>query len=413
MLRSVAWIANPILIASPTALDLESSKRRIPEPAQAGCRLSYGRRNRELRRRIRAGSPVHPRRGARLPDRRTGAGATAAHATNARRGGRSRHRRLHLGLPGLAPRRVRHGSMAGPIAARGASDPIRAGGERGPGGHRRLGIAAGEPARRRPPRWRLRNLVRQGSGGGPFLRRPEARELRGLLVPWRRVGTDGRRCGRQVVIDRPPERARPGSLWDSDPEPLQRSGLPRSGSLRLGAFPLLRLLGGIQVSHRHRRQRGFGGGGRRTCADLTSRRLRSPGGWAQHQLDESSLGRRSPPVSTAAARGPGLRSRQRTRPGRARRPAATAGDRHHGKGLPRRAPGPRRARTRRRARGGVGPIDLQGGAELAPRARGHQAFRPRPRRHPRRRGEASADGRAAGAGALQPGGSAPTARQSR
>jgi indolepyruvate ferredoxin oxidoreductase len=61
-------------------------------------------------------------------------------------------------------------------------------------------------------------------------------------------------------------------------------------------------------------------------------------------------------------------------PGRRR---AAARHRHHGQGLSRRAPGARRARHRRGSRGGVRARDLQGGALVAARARGHPRVRAR------------------------------------
>ena len=68
----------------------------------------------------------------------------------------------------------------------------------------------------------------------------------------------GRRSGRQVLVDRPPERARAGALRDPDPESRRRAGVPRLRAARLRALALLGELDRDEVSDRHGRQRALG-----------------------------------------------------------------------------------------------------------------------------------------------------------
>ena len=298
---------------------------------------------------IPARAPLHARARPRLPDRRPGAGAAPADAAPARPGRGPLDRGLHLRLSRLAARHLRPGALAGAGGARVPPRPVRAGRERGPGGDGGLGIPAGGPLRRAALRRRLRDLVRQGPRRRPLLRRAQARQLRGRLAHGRRAGAGGRRSGRQVLLDRAPERARADPLRDPGPESRRRAGVPRLRALRLRALALLGQLDRDEVPDRHGRQRALGRDRSRAREHPHAGRLRAARG-SPHRLAEPSAGGRAPPLPAAASRGAGLRAREWTRPAGLPVRAPAARDRHHRQGVPRRAAGARRARHRRSGR---------------------------------------------------------------
>ncbi len=131
-----------------------------------------------LRRRLRPRGPLPHRVGADLPDREPGARPPAADAARTRPRGGPEHGGLHLGLPRLAARDLRHESVGGEGVPRLPPDPLRAGPERRPGRDGGVRDAAGDAPRRGPRRGRLLDVVRQGAGRRPLLRCAEARELR-------------------------------------------------------------------------------------------------------------------------------------------------------------------------------------------------------------------------------------------
>ena len=67
----------------------------------------------------------------------------------------------------------------------------------------------------------------KGPGVDRSVRRAQARQLRRHGAARRRAGAGGRRPGRQVVLDRAPERAGADPLRDPGAESLERAGLPR------------------------------------------------------------------------------------------------------------------------------------------------------------------------------------------
>ena len=160
-------------------------------------------------------------------------------------------------------------------------------------------------------RWRLLHVVRQGARCRSLLRCPEARELRGDFAEGRRARADGRRPGREILVDRAPERAGVDPLRDPDPESLERPGLRRPRTLRLGAVALFGLLGRLQVSHRHDRELGLGRGLARSGSDRHARRFRDAARRAAHRLGESTAGR-SRSGSSSSAWWPCAPSRGRT-----------------------------------------------------------------------------------------------------
>ena len=86
-----------------------------------------------------------------------------------------------------------------------------------------------------------------------------------------------RRPGREVLVDRAPERARADPLRHPGAEPVERAGVPRPRPRRLRALALLGLLGRLQVPDRHRGQRGLGRGRARARALRRARGLRARG----------------------------------------------------------------------------------------------------------------------------------------
>ena len=346
---------------------------------------------------------VRPRIGPRLPQRRPSPGAPADDAAPARRGGGAQDRRLHLGLPRLAARRLRHQPVAGPALPREQRHRLRARHQRGPGRHR----GVGQPAAQRPAggqvRRRVRDLVRQGAGPRPLGRSPQARQLRRRLAARRRAGDGGRRPRRQVVEPGPSERPRLHPLRHADLQPGHGPGLPRPRPLWLGPVALLGLLDRLQVRHRDRRQLGLGVGRPAPRRDRHARGLRDARGGRAHALARLPPGPGGTPLSLSAPGGPSLRAREPPRPHGDRRAQAPARHRHLGQGLPRRAPGPRRAWPRRGACRRPRALDLQGGHALAAGARGRAPLLRRPRRGPGGRGEAPGDRGPARQAALQPG----------
>ena len=91
-------------------------------------------------------------------------------------------------------------------ASRCAPRQVPAWRQRGTGGHRRLGHAAGAPARRRQVRRRLRHVVRQGPRRRPLRRCVQAHELRRHGSTWRRAAGRRRRPRRLFVDAAAPER---------------------------------------------------------------------------------------------------------------------------------------------------------------------------------------------------------------
>ena len=359
--------------------------------AEAGHGAGTGGARRPLRARARPGAH----------DRHPGAGATADAAAPARSGGRAQYRRIHLGLPRLAPGWARSGPVARPEVPGAKRHRLPARDQRGSGRHRRLGLAAGRPVPGREIRWRLCSLVRQGPRRRPLARRAQARQSCGHLQAWRRAGRGRRRPRRQILDPAAPVRPRLRRRRDPGPQSLGRAGLSRPRHPWLGDVALLRLLGGAQGSdrhgreHRHRRRRPAPGrGGAAAGLRHAARRALDP-------LAGPAAGPGSADAGAQGLRRPGLRPRQPSQPDRHRQPQAAPGHHDRRQVLSRRTPGIGRSRHRRAARGGDRPARDEGRHDLAARAGRHAPLRRGAGGDPGRRGEAAAPRVPAQGGALQ------------
>ncbi len=182
----------------------------------------------------------------RLHDRHPGDHAYRPRPGTPRPRRRPQHGRLRLGLSRLAARRRRSGDVAHQGPAEGGPHRVPAGRQRGSCRH----SGARKPAGRDRPephrRWRLRHVVRQGTGCRPRRRCTEARQcLR--LIPARRRACGGRRRPRlRVVVHAAPVRRRLHGLVHAHPEPGERGRISRVRRIRLRAFALLRHVGRLQ-----------------------------------------------------------------------------------------------------------------------------------------------------------------------
>ena len=144
--------------------------------------------------------------------------------------------------------------------------PLRARRERGPRGHRGLGLAAGGPLRQADA---TTASSASGTGRGPGVDRScdalKHGNYAGAARERRRAGARRRRPGRQVLLDRAPERA--GAVHCGIPilNPAERAGVSRLRPARLRALALLGQLGRDEVSDRHGRQRALGRGRSRSA----------------------------------------------------------------------------------------------------------------------------------------------------
>ena len=238
-------------------------------------------------------------------------------------------------------------------------------------------------------RRRVRDVVRQGAGGGPLRRRVQAREPRRHVEARRRAGAGGGRSRRQVVDAAAPVRPHVLGGDDAGALPVERAGDPRPRPARLGDVALLRRLGRLQVRRRHRRELGVGLHRSGANGDRHPGRLPAA---ARRRLDP--LAGRVPRDRSADAelqdlRGAALLPRQPAEPDRHRFAAAAPRHHHQRQELSRRPPGARRSRHhRRRCRGNRHPR-LQGGDAVAARAGRRAPLRGRAGRDPRRRGKAA------------------------
>ncbi len=344
--------------------------------------------DRRAGRRLHPRAQVHPHRRADLPVRGAGAGAAAADAAAARPGRRAGHGRLRQRLPRQPAGRLRPGAVARAPAPGGGAGEVPARPERGPGRDDGLGHPADQPVPRRPGRWRLRHVVRQGPRRGPLRRRVQARQRRRHLDARRRAGA-GRRRPRLPQFDPAArQRGRVRQRDDADPQPGRGAGHPRPGPGRLGDEPLHRPLGRLQDDRRDGGILGLGAGGSVRAPHRAAGGLRPAARRAQHPLAGSADGAGDAPAPLRGQGRPGVRPRQRHRPHRAGFAARAAGHRHHRQELPRRAagagvPGPGRARLRRHRH-----PRLQGRHDLAAGAGRHRRLRARAGRHRRGGGEA-------------------------
>ena len=204
----------------------------------------------------RAGRQVPARGQADLPLRRPGAGAAADAAAPTRPRRWPQHRRLHLGLPRLAARHVRPHAVARQIVPAGAGYRLRSRPERGSGGDRGVGQPAGRAVSRRQGRWRVRHLVRQGTGRRPLGRRAEACQFGRHLAAWRRAGACRRRSWLPILDTRAPERTGVRGGADADHQSGDACRTISTSASRLCAVALFRLLGRLQGDRRDGREFG-------------------------------------------------------------------------------------------------------------------------------------------------------------
>ena len=181
------------------------SERGSPGGSDHGraCRSETCRPRRRLARR-----QIHRHRGSGFSQRHAGAGAPAAGPDPARPRRRAEHWRLHLGLSRLAGRRLRSRAAAGEEAPRRPRCRLPARRQRGTGGDRGVGLAAGRAFARRPQGRRLRYMVRQRPRRRSQRRRLQARQFLRHLEARRRAGGRRRRPQRQILHRRAPVRPR-------------------------------------------------------------------------------------------------------------------------------------------------------------------------------------------------------------
>ena len=191
--------------------------------------------------------------GERLHDRHPGAGKAADDPALAGQGGRARHGLHDLGLPRLAARQFRPGVVAGAAVPGEARRALPTRRQRGYGGHRALGHAAGGALPRCQARGRLCHLVRQGAGCRPHDGRLQACQQRRHGAPRRRARAGRRRPRLRLVDDGASERVRLHERGHAGDQPGGRPGVSGLRAARLGALALRRPLGRL---HLHRRDGG-------------------------------------------------------------------------------------------------------------------------------------------------------------
>ena len=150
---------------------------------------------------------------------------------------------LHFRLSRLAAGRLRPGAVAGQALHQEEPHRVPARRQRGPRGHRPVGHPADPPLSRRALRWRVRHVVRQGSGRRPLGRRAEARQLCRHLPARRHRGAGRRRPHGQVVDHGPSERARLHGRRHPGHPCRQRPGISRFRPACLRDVALLRACG--------------------------------------------------------------------------------------------------------------------------------------------------------------------------
>ena len=196
--------------------------------------------------------------------------------------------------------------------------------QRGPGRHRGVGHAAGQPVPRRHRRWRVLDLVRQGPGRRPLDGRAEARQCRRHLAAWRRDRAGRRRPWLPVLDPAAPERAGLRRRDDPGGQPGQRPGVSRLRHAGLRAVALLGLLDRLQGDLRDRRIRRLGVGRSRAHQDRDADRLPAAARRARHPQSRPAARGREAPAWAEDGGGEGVRARQRLRQDGDRSAAARA-----------------------------------------------------------------------------------------
>ena len=266
-------------------------------------------------------------RGPGLPDRRAGAGAPAADAAPARPCRRAQHRRLHLRLSRLAARAAttrRCGRRKSILDAN--QHPLPARRQRGPGGDRGLGHAAGPPVPGRQVRRRVRHLVRQGPGRRPLRRRVQARQLRparrkhgGVLV----LAGDDHGCQSSTTAHQSEHAFIAAD--DAGAQPGRRAGLSSTSACsawRCRAIPGCWV--GFKASPRRSRARPRSTSIRSASRSCMPDGFRAAAGRPQHPLARSAAGAGDAACTFKLYAALRLRARQPPRPHRARSAATRA-----------------------------------------------------------------------------------------
>ncbi len=140
--------------------------------------------------------------------------------------------------------------MRAGVAAQGERHPVSRRHQRGPRRDRARRHPERRVARRRQVRWRVRHVVRQGTGRRPLGRRLPPRQFRRHLEARRRHRADGRRPHRGIVHHRPPVRISLHRRHDPDPQPRRGAGDHGLRPLWLGDVALHRRLDRAQMHAR-------------------------------------------------------------------------------------------------------------------------------------------------------------------
>ena len=221
-------------------------------------------------------------------------------------------------------------------------------------------------ARRRQVRWRVRHVVRQGTGRRPLRRCLPPCQFRRHLEARRRHRADGRRPHRGILHHRAPVRISFHRRHDPDPQPRRGAGDHGLRTLWLGDVALHRRLDRAQM---HARDGGVDGDRRRQARpgeDHHSRRFPDAAGRAQYPARRQRARPGSAAARLQARRDARLRAREQAQPDDLLRRAQSQGRRHHRRQeLSRRAPGARRARPRRGQVQRPRPAALQGRLPVA------------------------------------------------
>ncbi|CAA9260102.1 MAG: Indolepyruvate ferredoxin oxidoreductase, alpha and beta subunits, partial [uncultured Acetobacteraceae bacterium] len=306
-----------------------------------------------------------------------GPGSRAPVAARDGRGAGLEHSRLHQRLPRLPPRRLRQGvGQAGEAPGRGERR-LRAGPERRPRRHRRLGQPADRLAGPGQAGWRVRHLVRQGPRRGPQRRRAAPRQQRRHRPARRRARARRRRPLGQVLHRHQRLRIRLRRSRNPDARPGRGGGGARLRPEGAGDVALRRPLGRHEVRGRDH--------GRRRHPPPRPGCLRHarPGRFPPAPGRRPHPPRRHGPLAGSPAQGGeaprrrGLRPRQRRGRDGAGQPRRALRHRRPRQGL--RHPPTGHARRRHLRRDGAlpRPAPLEGGPRLAPRRRGGLRLRPR------------------------------------
>ena len=190
-----------------------------------------------------------------LYDRDAGVGAPAHSAAPARRSGGPQHRRVYFRLSRLPARALRHRAVARGGAAQATQHRLPPGPQRGPCRDGDLGRPASQQLSRRDRRWRIRHLVRQGTGRRPIGRCATPRQFHWLLAQGRRARARRRRSRREIFDRSQFLRHVVHRRRHAGPLSVQHPGAARFWPAWHRHVAVFRLLGRHEGGHRRRRRR--------------------------------------------------------------------------------------------------------------------------------------------------------------